>query len=444
MSSTDKRRGNSHTIRSSASSRNTNIIAPPPRAQLTHTVSPSSSPGPENDTVHEPSNATNKDTGATLAAKERESILFKEKDDKIAALERELVVMETEFTKELGRLSQKESETASFWQTKHSNLNQQFLRLDTELRLLRNEVDIKEAERAELRGGWETLRRELKERDDEIRSLKGHISGLKQWVSASTKKSDQTSDEEFGDLMANLRNSLQNWVVSHFRKASFDLKKADQAAVDDLSALVPMYEELAVSETKPHLLQSVVSSILVEMIFKAYFVGLPEEHAAQLSQVEKYLASLGSTETVNQWRAMTLTMLRKEAPSKLQKETEAMTEKVISRINRILNSITDAATTSARDQALRVLVHNSTGLARLLVVQKAAFHVIMPRILPHQRVLFDSATMDHIGEEDEESLIAREIHCVTFPGIIKIGDENGSHPQFQNVIAKARVLCGPE
>ncbi|KAI5928021.1 hypothetical protein F4810DRAFT_173282 [Camillea tinctor] len=445
MTSTDKRRGTAHTTRSSTSSRNTNIIAPPPRAQLTRTASPSSSPGPENDGVHETSSSTSKDAGAALAAKERESALIKEKDSKIAELSRELATMETEFSKELNRLLQKESETASFWQTRHSNLNQQFLRVDAELRLLRNDVDVKEAERVKLHEECESLQREMKERDDEIRSLKGHLSGLKQWVSASTKKGDQTSDEEIGISMANLRHSLQNWVVSHFRKASFDLKKANQAVVDDLNALVPMYEELAVSETKPHLLQSIVSSILVEMIFEAYFVGLPEENAAQLSQVEEYLASLVSTEAVNQWRATTLTLIQKEALSKLQDGTITTTEKVISRINHILNSITDIATaTNARDQALRVLVNNSIVLARSLVVQKAAFKVIMPRILPHQRILFDPATMDDIGEEDEENLTEREIHCVTFPGVIKTGDENGSHPHFRNVIAKARVLCGPE
>jgi len=55
-----------------------------------------------------------------------------------------------------------------------------------------------------------------------------------------------------------------------------------------------MYEELAVSETKAAFLQSIVSSILVEMIFNAYFVGLPEEKATQLSQVEKYLENLST------------------------------------------------------------------------------------------------------------------------------------------------------
>ncbi|KAI1210449.1 uncharacterized protein F4807DRAFT_66639 [Annulohypoxylon truncatum] len=443
MSPPEKRRGNSHTLRSSASSRNS-IISPPPRAQLTRAASTSSSShGPDNDSAHEASTSGSKDNGASLSAKEKESILLKEKDDKIAELKRELTIMESEFTLELEKLCQREGETASFWQAKHSSLNQQFARAETELQLLRAEVDVREAERAELREGWEVLRRELKERDDEIRSLKGHIAGLKQWVSTSTARGHQTSDEEFGDSMTKLGNGLQNWVIVHFRRAKLDFTHVDEAITHDLDELVPMYEELA-SSAKVHLLQNVISSILMERIFNAYFVGVPKDQADQLAQVEKYLASLSSVEAVNQWRATTLTMLRKEATRRMQEETTLTIESVISKVNHILDAITDANATDARDHALRTLVHGAVELARLLVVQKATFKVYMPKVIPHQRTLFEASTMEDIGAEDEESLSGREICCVTFPGIIKKGDENGSHPQFTNVVAKARVLCTPE
>ena len=144
---------------------------------------------------------------------------LRERDEKIAALEAEMALMESEFHRELDKLSQNESETATFWQAKHSALNQQFLRTDTELRLLRAEVDVREAERAELRQGWEVLRRELRERDEEVRSLRGQIRGLKEFVSTSTRTGSQTSDEVFGDGMARLGNGRQNWVIMHFRKA---------------------------------------------------------------------------------------------------------------------------------------------------------------------------------------------------------------------------------
>lgn len=219
MSTSDKRRGGSHAVRSSTSSRSSSIIAPPPRAQLIGSASSSTASAQETDGTHEPgTSSTNKDGGVALASKEKESILLKEKDEKIAELERELAIMEAEFTRELDRLSQNESETASFWQKKHSALNQQYLRTDTELRLLQSEVDVREAERQELREGWEVLRRELRNRDEEILSLKGHLNGMKQWVSASTRTDQQTSDEEFVDSMVKLGNSLQNWVIMHFRK----------------------------------------------------------------------------------------------------------------------------------------------------------------------------------------------------------------------------------
>ncbi|KAI1809636.1 hypothetical protein GGS20DRAFT_271231 [Poronia punctata] len=445
MSSSDKRksqRTSTATSRNSSNknnNNNNNIIAAPPRAQLTSTSTP---PPTENDEQAGNSAAgAGAGTGGKDAATTEKSNLL----EKIADLKRQLSSNEAEFALALDRLSQNESEAASYWQSKYSSLNQQFLRVDTEVRLLRNEVDVREAEKTELREEWEfLLRRELGARDDEIRSLRSQIAGLKQWVSTTTKKTDQASDEEFGETVARLRNGLQNWAVSHFRRSSFDLSKADQTVIDDLSELVPMYEELAISETKAPFLQSIVSSILVEMVFDAYFVGLPREQATQLGEIEKYLERLSSTEAVNEWRAMTLSLLRKDCVPKMQAETDVVIQNTVARINRILNSITDAKATDARDQALRTLVNNSVNLARLLVAQKAMFKVTMPKIQPYQRVLFETDTMTHIGEEDEDSLTSREIRCVTFPGIIKTGDENGKHLQYRNVIAKATVLCSPE
>lgn len=61
--------------------------------------------------------------------------------------------------------------------------------------------------------------------------------------------------------------------------------------LEELAHLVPMYEELA-DVAKVHLLQSVVSGILVEMVFGAYFVGLSQEQMDRLKEVEGFLRSL--------------------------------------------------------------------------------------------------------------------------------------------------------
>ena len=164
-------------------------------------------------------------SGSSSPSRTATQQLLRDRDDRIAALERELSVMEKEFHRELDKLSQSESETATFWQSKHSALNQQFLRTDTELRLLRSEVEVREAERDELRQRWEALRREVRERDEEIRGLRGQVRGLKEFVSTSTRTDGQTSDEVFGDGMARLGNGLQNWVINNFRKAKMGKPK---------------------------------------------------------------------------------------------------------------------------------------------------------------------------------------------------------------------------
>lgn len=120
------------------------------------------------------------------------------------------------------------------------------------------------------------------------------------------------------------------------------------------------------------------------------------------------------------------------------------------RIISTLRSITAEGPTTPRpgpdDPALAALVRSSVDLARLLAVQKAEFRVWMPPLVAHQRTTFDEVTMEDLGggEDEEGGLAAREVWCVAFPGIIKRGDETGGHLQYENVVAKARVLCKPD
>ena len=53
-----------------------------------------------------------------------------------------------------------------------------------------------------------------------------------------------------------------------------------------------MYEDL-VQTAKVHLLQSIVSRILVEMVFDGYFVGLSDEQTQQFRQMERMLSEFG-------------------------------------------------------------------------------------------------------------------------------------------------------
>ncbi|OHE97638.1 hypothetical protein CORC01_07053 [Colletotrichum orchidophilum] len=456
---------NTHHVLHTSNPRNSaaNIIAPPPRAHHAPANSSSASPNHEDSIVTATASSSSKDakdkeprhkeasgggsggnssnaagTKITGHGHGGSSAHLKDKDARIAHLERELEIMEREFTSELDRLSQTESETAVFWQAKHSDVNQQFLRVDADLRVLRSESEARDADR-------DALRREVGE-------LRTQVRGLKEFVSTSTRTSGQTSDEVFCDGMARLSNGLQNWVIVNFRRAKLDFTTASDDVLEELGQLVPMYADLEPS-AKVHMLQSVVSRVLVDTIFDSYFFGLPKEQAEQLKAVEQTLLGyVDSQEAINNWRSTTLALLQREAEAKMQAETSAATDRVIARVNRILDAVTDAAppaatgTTEAnpRDAGLRALVGGAADLARQLAMQKAVFRVHMPDIVPHQQTRFDAATMEDIGGEDEDALSQRDIACVTFPGIIKRGDESGGHMQYQNVIAKARVLCSPE
>jgi hypothetical protein len=166
-----------------------------------------------------------------------------EADDKaarIAHLEKEMEIMEGEFSRELEQLGEKltnESDTSKYWQQKHSALNQQFLKTDTDLRILRHEMaswdkqrderdkDVKTRisslmlDRDTLREGYHLIKSDLKHKDEEILRLRAQVKGLKDFVSTSSRTDGQVTDEVFGEMMQRLGNGIQNWVIQNFRKA---------------------------------------------------------------------------------------------------------------------------------------------------------------------------------------------------------------------------------
>lgn len=73
-----------------------------------------------------------------------------------------------------------------------------------------------------------------------------------------------------------------------------DTRKADEDVKEQLLGLVPTYYALAAS-SKVHFIQSLVSRLLVDKIFDAYFIGLSRELADELFSVEKHLSRFGKT-----------------------------------------------------------------------------------------------------------------------------------------------------
>ncbi|KAK4166176.1 AKAP7 2'5' RNA ligase-like domain-containing protein [Cladorrhinum sp. PSN259] len=412
-----------------------NTITPPRRAAISRGSSPSpplqkpTAPSSSSSSLLRPTSPHPSQPAITAA-----STALRQKDLRIQSLERELGIMESELTREA--LEKESSATTTHLQAKCAALEKKLAEQQEAINLITKSESI-------------LLRRsnqEILRRDEEIRELRSQVRGLKEWVSNSTRSDEctQTSDEVFGEGMAKLGNGLQNWVLVNFRRNKVDLSNTPEGVIAELGRLVPMHKDL-VSTSKIHLLQSVVSRLLVELVFDTYFAGLPKEEARQLTEAETLLASYGaSPEPINQWRSMTLTILRKDGNEKLQTKTTNLVGTIVSRVNELLDAMTATKSNDNRDQGLRALISSAIDLSRLLSTQRAVFNVMMPEILPHQRIVFDAETMEDIGGEDEDSLLEREVCCVTFPGIIKRGDSSGGHMQYRNVISKARVLCSPE
>jgi hypothetical protein len=140
------------------------------------------------------------------------------------------------------------------------------------------------------------LRSTLAEKDAETRALRTQVRGLKEFVSTSTRTDGQqaATDESLAEGLAMLANGLQNWVITNFRKAKLrTLEELDEETRADAGELLPMFEDLVSQGSKVHLLQSIVSRLLVDEVLEAYYAGLSEQQTEQLRETEKLLATFG-------------------------------------------------------------------------------------------------------------------------------------------------------
>ncbi|KAG5959556.1 hypothetical protein E4U58_004940 [Claviceps cyperi] len=165
------------------------------------------------DPVHSPSlislQAANSTTAGPDTANEQHNS-YTAKDKHITSLHQELSLLE----RTLAQLTQ----TASFWQSKHRTLHQQFLHTDTQLRVLTAEAATQTAQVMALQQDRGQLRREAVERDAEMGRLREQVRDMKTFVSRSTRTEGQVSDGVFGEGMGRLGMGVQGWVVRYFRR----------------------------------------------------------------------------------------------------------------------------------------------------------------------------------------------------------------------------------
>lgn len=393
-----------------------------------------------------------------------------DKDTIIARLSTSNAQLEASFVTELSHLSTALSETAEslaelqidhqHLQDSWAGLNIDFAATRDENVRLREELEHKEdgerenktrissllIERDSLRGRYEAARASAQDRTDEVESLRAQVQGLKRWVSSSGRSEGQVTDSAIRTSVSDLAAGLQNWVLKNFRRSRLKPSTEIEADIREvLDELAPTWESILENGTaKVHLLQSLVSRLLLNQIFGSYFVGLPQGQEEQIRSFETWLSgNAGEEADVNQWRSATLGALDKSSLiEKFARRTEEVVDELAREIMLLLNGITISELPSEQVlSSLKALVTEAISLHRTLRVQKARFGMHMPLIQPHQIEQFDPETMEDIGGEDEEALSGREVMCVTFPGLMKEGDEMGERTELRNCVAKAKVLC---
>ena len=214
------------------------VISAPPRVALS---------GRSNKTEAHDDGASTK-SAADGNGSDADEAEFGTRDKRIAELEAMMADYERTLAQMKEEKRQEESETAAHWQQKYSSLYKTYLNTDTDLRLLRQEAssfqkgredrdrDYKTTistlmqEREGFREAYNLAMGEkcvkdqaIKELQIQIKELQSQVWGLKNFVSASSKMDEQVTDEFFAEQMQRLGNSLQNWVITNFRRAKLGM-----------------------------------------------------------------------------------------------------------------------------------------------------------------------------------------------------------------------------
>ena len=123
----------------------------------------------------------------------------------------------------------------NFWKERHEDINEKYLRAESEVRILRVNLADREVmwrrecerrneqlllERDRCQEGYHAAQKTIHEREEEISELRHHALGLKRNISAWTKLEGQVSDDVFVERMKALGHDLQNWTINNFRRAT--------------------------------------------------------------------------------------------------------------------------------------------------------------------------------------------------------------------------------
>ncbi|KAI6889687.1 hypothetical protein KC359_g267 [Hortaea werneckii] len=277
---------------------------------------------------------------------------------------------------------------------------------------------------------------------EEIHLLQQQLADLKKTISTSTRMSSSVTDSTFAQEMGVLHHELQNWIVLNFRRAKMDVAPNELCnrleGTGDFERVALLQQSFRVFDPSAKLafLQCVATVSLMDVFCAELVFGLNEGEswcANLLKAAESMQKTLGLV-AYAKWRTATVEAVCQDAVFQdlLQKANEGVADSIC----HSLYKLTEIDIGESGRTSLIGIIKRAASLAHLFSFQQAQYQFLRP----NPGTPFDTETMEDIAEDGEE-LSSSVISCVTFPSIIKNGDECGDNNHLRNVIMKSRVLC---
>ncbi len=345
--------------------------------------------------------------------------------------------------------------------------NDRVRQLETEglaaMATVRGQLDAKDAEIARLQA-------ELAAAQDEIRRMRAEILAS---MPADGVDLLKLHDIDYFDRRCQkLCTHVQTWVL-RFSKFS-DMRACRQAAEINDEKIVDRLDNAVLdgSDVDDYLrdrvhrrdvFMAITMYMVWEFVFTRYLFGMNRDQRQKIKSLEKTLLDIGPIAAVRQWRAVTLTLLLRQASFRDQREQD--TEAVVQAILQTLSTILPPPT-NMEDQIeaqLRRVVREAVDLSIEMRCQRAEY-MMLPPLQPAydengelvETVAYNPELMserkapkkeadpgeDGDGGEDTEADASRAglpVRMVLFPLVVKTGDDSGQGDD-KVVVHPAQVL----
>ncbi|QSZ35407.1 hypothetical protein DSL72_008277 [Monilinia vaccinii-corymbosi] len=320
----------------------------------------------------------------------------------------------------------------------------------------------------------------IKERDQEIASLRSQLDDAKEQIRAMQReilaaKAGDTQfliirDEDYFDSACQqLCQHVQQWVLrfskfSDMRACRLTREINNHKTIDQLDNAIldgsDVDSYLADRVRRRDVFMSMTMTMLWEFIFTRYLFGMDREQRQKLKSLEKVLSEVGPPSAVHQWRATTLTLLSKRESFARQKEQDTLAV-----VHAVFETLTEILPPPSHlegqiEEQLKRVVKAAVDLSIEMRTQRAEY-MMLPPLQPEydangdlaSKVSFNAALMnersgDTISNQELEAQKA-VVRVVLFPLVVKKGDDFGQGDEeivvcpAQVLVAKPRIGRGP-